>query len=55
MERKILIAGKGKILTNGEIYGKKIYLGKGETEQNFKEITETEYKNFFLQQSHICD
>jgi hypothetical protein len=38
-----LIADEGKILTNGEIYGKVIALGNGDSADNYYEITEEEY------------
>ena len=43
MERKVLKASDGMILTNGEIYGKIIYLAENEDEAAFKEITEEEH------------
>ena len=47
--RKILTANEGKMLTNGEIYGKVIYLAKGMDENNFYEITEQEYEQIMLE------
>ena len=41
--RKILYADKGKVLTNGEIYGRIIYLAEGVSEADFYEITDAEY------------
>lgn len=44
MERVILRATQGKVLTNGEIYGRIIYLAQGMDGSNFYEITEEEYQ-----------
>ena len=43
MERKIIEAKIGMVLTDGEIYGKKIYLAVGESADRFYEITDKEY------------
>lgn len=42
--RKIISADEGKILTNGEIYGRQIALAEGVSEADFYEITEAEYE-----------
>ena len=47
--RNILTAKEGKVLTDGEIYGKVIYLAKGLDEKNFYEITEREYEQIMLE------
>lgn len=39
-----LVADKGNILTNGEIYVRAIDLADGLTEEGFYEITEAEYQ-----------
>lgn len=40
---KKLTASAGMILTNGEVYGKEIYLGKHDKAENWHEITDVEY------------
>ena len=42
--RLVLYADENKVLTNGEIYGKQIFLEAGLDESGFYEITEEEYK-----------
>lgn len=44
MDRIILTAEEGKIYTNGEIYGKEIFLAEGTSPDDFYQITEKEYK-----------
>ena len=43
MELRKLIASEGKVLTNGEAFGKVVYLGANDSETNWYEITEEEY------------
>lgn len=43
MERKILKASEGMILTNGKNYGKIIYLAEGADDGEWHEITDAEY------------
>ena len=40
----LLKADEGKILTDGEIYGRTIYLAKNRSPEEFHEITEAEYE-----------
>ena len=52
--RKILKASAGKILTNGEIFGRRIYLSETLSESDFYEITLSEYEILVeKQQMHI--
>ena len=38
-----LTASQGHVLTNGDVYGKEIYLGKFDSPENWQEITDSEY------------
>ena len=44
MKRNVLKAETGKILTDGKVFGKTIYLGDGRTEKEFYSVSEDEYK-----------
>jgi len=47
IELKVLKADAGMVLTNGEAFsdvGGTVYLGKGDSADNWREITEEEYK-----------
>lgn len=39
-----LTASEGMVLTNGEAYGKEIYLGCNDSPDNWREITDAEYE-----------
>lgn len=49
MNRVVIVANEGKILTNGTIYGTKIYLGDGVEEADFHEITREEYERIMAE------
>lgn len=38
-----LTASEGHVLTNGDAYGKEIYLGVNDSAENWHEITDAEY------------
>lgn len=38
-----LTASEGHVLTNGEVYGKEIYLGINDKVENWHEITDAKY------------
>ena len=40
----VLKADEGKILTDGEVYGRTIYLANNRSPEEFHEITEAEYE-----------
>ncbi len=50
-KRKVIQANDGMILTNGEIYGKTVYLADGVSDKDFYEITEAEYESILAAQS----
>ena len=49
----MLKADEGKVLTNGEIYGKTILLGNGDSADNYREITEEEYNSVISEKEKI--
>lgn len=44
----MLKAEEGMMLTNGNVYGKTILLGNGDSAENYHEITEEEYAELML-------
>lgn len=51
MERKVLIASEGMLLTDGEIYGTKIFLAEGRSAEEFHEISREEYEKIKEQEA----
>lgn len=53
-EEKIILrkltASDGHVLTNGEAYGKEIWLGANDTPDNWHEITDAEYEAILKEQ-----
>lgn len=45
-----LTASDGMVLTNGEAYGKEVYLGKNDKAENWHEITDAEYQAILEEQ-----
>ena len=53
IELRKMTASKGMVLTNGEAYGKEIYLGKNDKPENWHEITEAEYNELQNAESEV--
>ena len=45
-----LTASEGCVLTNGEAYGKEIYLGVNDKAENWHEITDAEYAEILAEE-----
>lgn len=50
-----LTATDGMVLTNGETYGKEIYLGCNDKPENWHEITEAEYEAHLAEEKAIME
>lgn len=48
-----LTASEGYMLTNGEVYGKEIYIGIKDAAENWQEITEEEAKKLQEQEASV--
>lgn len=55
IELRKLTASSGMVLTNGETYGRKIYLAEGASKLDFYEITEEEYKEIVAKQEETLN
>lgn len=53
--RTKITASEGMVLTNGEIYGKEIFLAEGANPYEFREITEAEYEIVLAEQENESD
>lgn len=49
-ELRKLTASEGIVFTNGEAYGKEIYLGINDSPENWHEITDEEYAKIIAEQ-----
>jgi hypothetical protein len=49
----IITASEGHMLTNGETYGKSVSLGKGDSIDNWHEVTYAEYEKWRQNQNLI--
>ena len=50
-----LTASEGMILTNGEIYGREIFLATNDSPDNWYEITEEEYNSIQEKELAECE
>lgn len=50
VELKKMEATEGMVLTNGDVYGKVIYLGVNDSPDNWREITDEEYAAIMAEQ-----
>lgn len=48
--REVITADEGKVLTNGEIYGRTIFLGSDDRVSNYREITQAEYDDILAKE-----
>ncbi len=51
IELRKLTAAEGMTLTNGDTCGKEVYLGKNDTPDNWREITDEEAEQLSAEQS----
>ncbi len=48
-----IIADEGMVLTDGQSYGRIVFLGKEDCAENWHEITEEEYQEILKEQENI--
>ena len=53
IEKNILKADEGKVITNGETFATVVYLGKNDSPLNWTEITEEEYHQILQEQENM--
>lgn len=54
MRDKPIVASEGMIMTDGEIYGTKIFLAEGRSAEEFYEIPREEYEKRMEEQNYGC-
>jgi hypothetical protein len=50
-----LTASEGYVLTNGDVYGKEVYLGVNDCAENWYEITDAEYNNIMAKLEQVME
>ena len=55
IELRKLTASDGMVLTNGEAFGKEIYLGVNDSEVNWREITDAEYEEILIKEQETLN
>lgn len=48
-----LTAAQGQVLTNGEAYGKQVYLGVYDCPDNWREISQEEYEKIMEETDYV--
>ncbi len=55
MERTVIKASEGMILTNGELFGREIFLAEGMDANAFTEITEAQYAEIMAEDDPLAE
>ena len=53
--RLVIYAEQGKVLTNGTIYGKQIFLADNDTPDAYYEITQAEYDEILHEEDGVVE